>query len=149
MDSAKETLMSIRILSVTALLVLILAGCGFGPPPSCGEGIGGTADTARFDQLFTNMQLVDQGSGQPGLEGERGARFPAGAVLEIRIESRSEVAVRVCIQPGGPGELALDDTRTMAAGAGSFVIGVFEPGAYITRVIVDGVLVKNFPFEVR
>ncbi len=136
-------------LSVILILALILAGCGFGPPPSCGDTIGGTADTARFDQYFTSMQLVSQGTGQPGPEGENGAQFSSGDVLEIRTEGKSEGAVRACVQPRGPGDIAYDQTLTLPEGAGVFVVGSYQPGIYVIRVIVEGVLVKNFAFEIK
>jgi hypothetical protein len=131
------------------ILTLSLSACSFSPPPSCGDDIGGTADTAKFDQYFTNMQLVNQASGQVGPEGENGTQYATGEALVIQAESKSEVTVRACVQPRGPGEITFDQTQTMSQGQGAFPVGLFKPGIYVIRVIVDGVLVKNFPFEVK
>ncbi|GEM_PF-2537256 len=131
-------------------LILPLSACSFGPPPSCGDVIGGTADTAKFNQYFISMALISQASGQPGPEGENGAQYSPGEALAIRAESKSEVAVRACIQPRGGGtSLAFDQTQTMPQGTGTFSIGTFQKGTFVIRVIVDGVLVKNFPFEIK
>ncbi len=141
-------------LTVLAALFVIAAAilaCGsFGPPPSCGDNIGGTADTAKFDQYFTSMMLVSQASGQPGPEGENGAQFSAGDPLVILMDSKSDVAVRACIQPMSGGDsISFDQTQNFTQGAGTFTIGAFEQGVYVIRVIVDGILVKNFPFAVK
>jgi len=56
--------------------------------------------------------------------------------------------VRACVQPRGPGEITFDQTQTMPQGQGVFPVGTFKPGTYVIRVIVDGVLVKYFPFEI-
>lgn len=140
----------ILALAVVTLLTLAAAGCGFGPPPSCGDNIGGTADTAKFGQYFTSLSLVNQATGQPGADGEQGAQFPQGAALTIQAETKAEVALRACIQPmSGGGQLALDKTQTLAAGKGAFELGTFKPGAYVIRAIIGGTLVKNFPFVVK
>jgi hypothetical protein len=134
---------------VVLIPILLLSACAFGPPPSCGDNLGGTADTTKFDQYFTSMQLVDEADGQPGPEGENGAQFGSGDALAIQADAKSEVELRACIQPRGPGDIAFDNTQTMPAGQGTFSVGTFEAGPYVIRVIVEGVLVKNFPFEIK
>ena len=69
--------------------------------------------------------------------------------LLLLADSKSEVSVRLCIQPRGPGEIALDETRSLASGEDTFPIDPVDSGNWVIRVIVDGTLVKNFPFEVK
>ena len=138
--------------SIAVLLVLgfTLASCSSGPPPSCGEEIGGVADTARFDQYFSSMNLVQQNTGAIPPEGESGAEFPRGAGLTIQFESKSDVEVRICIQPLDAGDdQVFNQNHPVVEGEGSINLGAFKPGNYVVRVIVDGVLIKNFPFSVQ
>ncbi|MDP3047454.1 MAG: hypothetical protein Q8O07_08260 [Chloroflexota bacterium] len=142
----------IRVLALALLTLMALAaaGCAVGPPPSCGDNIGGTADTAKFDQSFGSLALVSQSTGQPGAPGQEGAEFAQGTALAIQADSKAEVALRACIQPrSGGASLALDKTQTLAAGKGTFNLGSFPPGSYVVRGIVAGTLVKNFPFVVK
>ena len=57
--------------------------------------------------------------------------------------------MRACVQSRGPGEITFDHTQTMPQGHSAFPVGTFKPGTYVIRVIVDGALVKNFPFEIK
>lgn len=140
----------VRTLIVFLLLATAATACSFGPPPSCGDDIGGTADTAKFDQRFDSMELIGQATGQPGAQGENGVEFAQGDTLAIQLESKADVAVRACIQPlGGGSALAFDQTQSLQQGQGTVEIGTFAPGSYVIRVIVDGTLVKNFPFVVK
>ena len=137
------------LLPVLLLAVSILACGSFSPPEDCGEGIGGTADEALFGEYFASMDLVDANTWQPGPEGENGRQFGQDPLL-IMFDARSDVEVRACIQNTvGGGKLAFDETQSFAAGSNEFQVGAFEPGHYVIRVIVDGVLVRNFPFEVK
>ncbi len=139
-----------RFVFVLFVSATFLAACSFGPPPSCGDDIGGTADSGKFDQTFTAMSLVSEATGEAGPEGESGAQFASGESLAIQIESKTDVEVRACVQPlSGTKEIPLDQTQTFSQGTSSFGIGSFDPGTYVIRVIVDGTLVKNFPFAVR
>jgi hypothetical protein len=141
-----------RVLALVLLAVVTFptAGCAVGPPPSCGDNIGGTADTAKLDQFFTSLALVSQATGQPGAPGDEGAQFAQGTTLAIQADSKSEVSLRACIQPtSGGGSLALDKTQTLSAGKGTLDLGSFKPGTYVVRGIVGGTLVKNFPFVVK
>ena len=139
------------------MLLCILLGaatlaCGsIAPPASCGEGIGGTADEARFAEHFATMQLVNAATGQPGPEDpEGGAQFASGDELTVQAESLGEVEVRLCVQRRtGGGAIPFDQTQTAPEGSASLALGTFEPGGYVIRVIVDGTLVKNFPFVVK
>lgn len=147
-------------LSKTKLLVTILAlgiflsSCSlgpsgsFGPPASCGDNIGGTADTTKYDQYFTNMALVNQ-DGVAGPEGEHGMEFASTDSLDLRADSISEVAVRACVQDFNGGPIAFDQTQTFAQGSSGLTLGSFQPGNYVVRVIVDDTLVKNFPFAIK
>lgn len=135
------------VASSLAVLGLLIGACSFGPPPSCGEDIGGTADTAAFDKNFTSMALVNQSTGQSAREGENGMEFAQGDNLAIQLDAKSKVTVRACIQPrSGGNAISFDETQTFSQGQGAFAVGAFEPGAYVIRVIVDNTLVKNFPF---
>ena len=132
-----------------AVVALLAAGCAsFSAPKDC--GVGGTADEAAFSQFFQSMELVDQETGSPGAEGEEGAEFEPGAPLVIRYESVQAVELRVCImERAGGGQIVFDETRGLEAGEGEFALGELVPGAYVARVSVGGVLVKNFAFEIK
>ncbi len=136
---------------IPLMICMVLAACSsFGPPESCGENIGGTADQTKFAQFFTSMQLINQTTGVPGLEGENGAQFAPNDSLVIQVETLSDIPVRVCIQHmGGDNKISFDQTNTLSQGQADFSIGPFELGNYVIRVIVDNTLVKNFPFEIK
>ena len=125
---------------------LLLAACGsFGPPPECIKGLGGSADTAAFDAHFTSMQLVSASSGEPGGPAEHGVAFAAGETLAIAVDSLGAVTLRACLQAAR--EIPIDQTYDLSTGEQTLVLGALdEPGMYVVRVIVDGVLVKNLPF---
>jgi hypothetical protein len=132
------------------VLLSFASACSFGPPPSCGDNVGGVADTTKFDQFFNTMNLVSLTTGNSGPEGDSGQQYSQGESLAINVDVKSEVAVRACIQPmGGGSSLTLDETITFSQGVGSFDLGSFSKGTYVIRVIVDNTLVKNFPFSVN
>jgi hypothetical protein len=140
----------VKALAGLALLALIVSACAFGPPPSCGDTIGGTADTAAFDRYFSEMTLINETSGVPSPGDGEGAQFGSADPLALQVEAKSQVAVRTCIQPmSGSKTLAFDQTQTLAAGKGSLSLGTFKPGSYVIRVIVEGTLVRNFPFTTK
>jgi hypothetical protein len=140
----------VKVLVIVFITGIILTSCSFGPPPSCGDNIGGTADTAKFDQYFNKMNLVYESSGQPGQDGENGMQFSNGEPLIIQVDSKSEVSLRACIQPlSGGKEITLDETTSLSKGSGSVSIGALKTGTYVIRVILDNTLVKNFPFVVK
>ncbi len=141
----------INLISVFLLIGTFLASCGgFSPPQNCGENIGGVADDTKFAQYFVSMQLINQFTGQPGVEGENGAQFATKDSLAIIADSISIVALRVCVQHrGGPGVLPFDQTKTLAQGQVEVPIGSLEPGTYVIRVIIDNTLIHNFPLEVK
>jgi hypothetical protein len=133
----------VKVLVIVFITGIILTSCSFGPPPSCGDNIGGTADTAK-------MNLVYESSGQPGQDGENGMQFSNGEPLIIQVDSKSEVSLRACIQPlSGGKEITLDETTSLSKGSGSVSIGALKTGTYVIRVILDNTLVKNFPFVVK
>lgn len=134
--------------AIMVLPLLLLASCGFGPPPSCGDEIGGTADEAAFAHSFNSLALISQSSGLPGAEGENGMQFSAAESLALTVDARSALTLRACVQPRGPGTMAFDRSKDLAAGEGSFELGSFSAGNYVIRVIVDNLLVKNFSFQV-
>lgn len=125
---------------------LLLAACGnFGPPPACIEGLGGSADTAAFDAHFASMELVSAATGEPGGPAEHGVAFAAGEPLAIRVDSFDAVSLRACLQAAR--EIPIDQTYDLSAGEQILDLGALdEPGMYVVRMIVDGVLVKNLPF---
>lgn len=131
------------------VLVLASAACGsIAPPETCGET--GTADEARFAELFSSMDLVVEATGETGPEDpEGGATFAADTPLAIRFDSLASADVRVCVgQRRGGGQIVLDQTFTAAEGSGSFALGPFPPDIYVVRVLVDGTLIRNLPFVV-
>jgi hypothetical protein len=138
----------VKLLVTILVLGLILSACSFGPPASCGDDIGGVADTAKFDQYFTNMALVNQ-NGDSGTEGENGMEFASTDTLDLRADSNSDVAVRACIQNFNGKPISFDQTQTFTQGASGFSLGSFQSGNYVVRVIVDGTLVKNFPYSIK
>ncbi|MEW6092999.1 MAG: hypothetical protein AB1531_03440 [Chloroflexota bacterium] len=138
------------VLPVFVLTLSVLACGSFSAPESCGDEIGGTADDVLFGQYFESMELVSANTYQPGTQGENGVEFAAGESLLIMFDAKTDVEVRACIQNTiGGGEIAFDQTSSFISGENEFSVGVFEPSNYVIRVIVDGVLVKNFPFEVK
>ncbi len=139
-----------RIKLLVTIIVMggFFSACSFGPPASCGDNIGGTANTAKFDQNFTNMALVNQ-NGESGPEGDNGMEFASTDTLDFRADSKSDVAVRACIQNFNGRPIAFDKTQTLTQGASGFSLGSFQSGNYVVRVIVDGTLVKNFPFSIK
>ena len=132
------------LLLLTASLLLAACG-GFGPPPECIEGLGGVADTAAFDANFASLPLVSAARGQPGRPAEHGVAFAAGEALAIRVDSLGAVSLRACVQEAR--SIPIDQTYELSTGEQSLKIGTLpEPGMYVVRVIVDGVLVRNLPF---
>lgn len=140
--------LSLRSILTMLLVIGSLAACSFGPPESCGETIGGTADTALFDQYFSRMALVTQ-DGMEGEPGDNGVEFASGDQLELRADVLTDVTVRLCIQGMTSGSIAFDQTQSFVAGASGMGVGSFEPGIYVMRVIVEDTLVKNFPFSIK
>jgi len=133
------------------VLTLSIIACGtFSPPESCGDEIGGTADEVLFGQYFESMELVSANTYQPGTQGENGVEFAAGEPLLIMFDAKTDVEVRACIQNTvGGGEIAFDQTTSFLGGENEFQVGTFESSNYVIRVIVEGVLVKNFQFVIE
>jgi hypothetical protein len=140
-----------KIVLVFSLLGLMISACGsFGPPQSCGDNIGGTADQAKYAQSFSSMQLINQTTGLTGTEGENGTQFTSSDNLAIQAGTLSNVNIRVCVQhTDSTKPIPFDQTRTLSQGQTDFSIGQLEAGNYVIRVIVDNILVKNFPFEIK
>lgn len=141
-------------LKIATLLILALlaSACGgsFGPPPECTEGLGGTADEAKFAQYFSSVELVSQNTGQPGELHDPGASFPVSEPLVIKISSVGDVTVRACVQFFNGNQIAFDQSFTFTPGENEITLGAFpDAGNYVVRMIVDGVLVKNFPFTLQ
>lgn len=136
--------------SFSTALLLVSAACGsIAPPETCGAT--GSADEARFAELFSSMDLVVEATGETGLEDpEGGAQFPADTPLAIRFDGRASAEVRVCVeQRRGGGEIAFDRSFMATGAPGSFSLGAFPPDIYVARVLVDGTLIRNLPFVVR
>ncbi len=139
---------SLRSVLTAILVISSLAACSFGPPESCGETIGGVADTAKFDQYFSRMAFITQ-EGMEGTPGDNGVEFSTSDNLELRADVLTDVTVRLCIQGMTSGSIAFDQTQSFTAGASGMGVGSFEPGTYVMRVIVEDTLVKNFPFTIK
>ncbi len=140
----------VRGLAGLVLLGLIVSACSFGPPPSCGDAVGGTADTAAFDRYFSEITLINETTGVAAAGGDEGAQVSSADPLALEVVAKSQVALRACIQPLTGGKaLAFDQTQTLAAGKGSMALGTFKPGSYVIRAIVEGTLVRNFPFTAK
>ncbi len=137
-------------LAFCVVLALAVSACG-SPKPLETCGVGGTADEAKFAQHFTLMELVNKETGQPGeASSEGGVQFAATDVVAIRAKSLAETSVRACVEErGGEGKVALDLTVTAQEGERLLSLGLFPKGSYVVRVIVDGTLVKNLPFDIR
>lgn len=135
-----------RILPILLAASLLLAACAnFGPPPECSAGLGGVADTAAFDAHFASMQLISTASGAPA---EHGEAFAADEPLAIAVDSLDAGSLRACVQAARA--IPIDQTYELAAGEQTLELGALgEPGMYVVRVIVDGVLVKNLPFTLE
>ncbi len=136
-------------IGVFIFTTLVLTACGsFSPPESCGAG--GTADEMKYAQHFTWMEIVNETTGSPGEpDPEGGTQFASTIQLGITMDSIDEVSIRVCVEERrGGGEIALDKTQDLPSGSGNISLGSFEPGSYVVRVIVDGVLVRNLPFSI-
>jgi hypothetical protein len=139
----------IVILPVLLLVLSILACGSASPPESCGADIGGIANETLFGDNFASMDLVNANTWQPGASGDNGTQFAKEPLL-IMFDARKNVDIRACIQnTQGGGKIAFDETSSFKKGSNEFQLGDFEPGSYVIRVIVDGVLVKNFPFEIK
>ena len=136
-------------IGVSIILMLVLTACGsFSPPESC--GVGGTADETKFAQHFTWMEIVNEATGSPGeSDPEGGFQFTSSDPLAITTDNINEVSLRACVaERKGGGKIPLDKTQDLSSGSGSISLGSFEPGSYVVRVIVDGILVRNIPFSV-
>ena len=95
------------------------------------------------------MDLVDAVTWQPGTSGENGTVFSNDEDLLIMFDAAENVEIRACIQQTvGAGQIAFDQTNAFQSGSNEFALGNFDPGTYVIRVIVDGILVRNFPFQV-
>jgi hypothetical protein len=94
------------------------------------------------------MQLVSAASGAPGAPAEHGEAFAADEPLAIQVDSLGAGSLRACVQAAS--EIPIDQTYELAAGGQTLQLGALgEPGMYVVRVIVDGVLVKNLPFTLE
>ena len=89
-------------------------------------------------------------TGQPAQRNDEGAdKFSVDDSVTFQVDSFTGVTVKVCVEERrGGGDIAFDQTIDINAGERDLEIGAFEVGSYVGRVIVDGVLVKNLPFEV-
>jgi hypothetical protein len=136
-------------IGVSIIMMFMLTACGsFSPPETC--GVGGTADETKFTQHFRWMELVNEVSGSPGEpDQEGGFQFTSSDQLAITTENINEVSLRACVEERkGGGEITLDKTQGLSPGSRRISLGLFEPGIYVVRVIVDGNQVRNLPFSV-
>lgn len=136
-------------MTICIILMLVLTACGsFSSPESCGAG--GTADEVKFAQHFTWMEIVNEVTGSPGEpDQEGGSQFSSSDRITITTDNINDILLRACVEERkGGGEITLDRTQDLPSGFGSMSLGSFEPGSYVVRVIIDGILVRNLPFSV-
>ena len=144
-----KSLIAFRVVIYFLVLSLVVIACGsFATPESCEAG--GTADEVKFTELFTEMGLVNTETGQPAQRKDEGEdKFSVDDSVTLQVDSLTDVTIKVCVEERrGGGEIAFDQTIDINAGEGDLEIGTLKVGSYVVCVIVDGVLVKNLPFEV-
>ena len=138
-----------RRLIILFILTTILLSCGpLSPPESCGAG--GTADRGKFNQLFRDMVLVYDPTGElPLMETEGGPHFSENSAVGVQFDSLQALDVRFCVEERrGGGEIIFDDTMSISEGTGRVPIGSFFSGSYVVRIILDEMLLINMPFTV-
>jgi hypothetical protein len=150
-DGKEETMSKAKtiFLVVGLIIAVVSTSCSFGPPPSCGDAIGGMADEDLFSIYFSDMTLRNQNTGEAGTPGENGPEFSKTDILEIQYQAIAGTELRACVQPRGAGTLPFDQTREIPAGSGTFTLDTFDPGNYVIRVIVDDTLIKNLTFHIQ
>jgi hypothetical protein len=141
----------ILFLVLAAFMVNLFACGSFGPPASCGETIGGTADEALYGRYFSDMNLVSEATGEvPPPGSENSPVVSSDDPLTIKMQALKAAEVRACVQERvGGGGIPADESATVAPGEAFLPLGKFSSGSYVVRVIVDGALVKNLTFEVK
>lgn len=141
---------TVFMLITSLFLSSLLISCGqFSPPQSCGAG--GTANEESFNQYFSEMLLYDETrGGSPLIDTEAGPTYFSDTPVSVEVESTTSVEVRFCVEERrGGGEINFDEIRTVSEGENIISLGVFNPGSYIVRVIIEDVLVRNLPFVVQ
>lgn len=143
--------MKTRIIQGLLLFCVLLAasaGCKKADSPSCTDIVGGTADPVKFSVNFADMQLVELVSGLPGAEdSERGLTFGTGDQLVIWMDCKVGTPVTFCIQErNASGTVMYNQSHTVQTGTSEINIGSYAANTYVIRVIVDNILIKNFPF---
>ncbi len=131
------------------ILSTILLSCGpLSPPESCGAG--GTADRGKFNQLFRDMLLVYDLTGElPLMQTEGEPHFSENPSIGVQVNSLQALDIRFCVEERrGGGEIIFDDIMSISEGTGRVPIGSFLSGGYVVRVILDEVLLINMPFTV-
>ena len=134
----------------SAILILgFLSSCrALSPPESC--GVGSYANPTAFDLYFTDASLLDV-DGNPGeLDRDGAPRFNEDKAINLWLQVKSDVRVRVCVEETrGGGEIAFDETRPLVGGQTAIALGGLDRGPYVVRLSIDGTLVQNIPFSVR
>ena len=142
----------IATIAFTLICALMITACSSAKTPIvCSSDIGTTENAATFDQYFNNMTLVSKATGLSGTSGNNGPQFADQEILNLKIDSKTGVDLRACVQPltGANILIPFDQTLTIKQGQGVFDIGTYVIGTYIVRVVVGNTLVKNFPFEIK
>lgn len=137
-------------LGILSILVLYLASCGpISPPESC--GVGGTADSKTFDQLFESMVLYDESlGGLPRIDTEAGPTFSPAVPVSVQVDSFQSTEIRFCVEERkGGGEIGFDETELVPEGSSIIPLREFETGSYVLRVIHGQILIRNLPFVVE
>jgi hypothetical protein len=136
-----------KLTILACIVLLITSACSSSNTPDTCEA-GEPVDKKLYKQNFEYVELVDQRNGQPGKKNEEGIwMFKSDDGLAINMKAFTEVTVRFCIiESNEEGVIAYNDDHNLMAGTGRLNLGRFDPNPYVMRVIVDGVLVKDFSF---
>jgi hypothetical protein len=143
---SKRLILPLGILGIFSLCT----SCGpFSPPETC--GVGGTANSETFDQLFEDMVLFDETvGGSPRIDTEAGPTFSSTVPVSVQVDSFQPTEIRFCVeQRKGGGVINFDDTKLVSKGESVISLREFETGSYVLRVIHEQILIRNLLFVVE
>jgi hypothetical protein len=106
-----------RAVILFLVLSLVVIACGsFASPESCEAG--GPADEVKFNELFTEMGLVNTETGQPAQRKDEGEdKFSVDDSVTFQGDSFTGVTIKVCVEERrGGGEVAFDQAIDINAG---------------------------------
>ena len=131
------------------LLFLLLCGCGGDAAAPAGDDSPGTGDTAavRFEDYFSRLELLDAGTGLPGLHDDgKGFRFSRKAALQVSATAHRAVTIRLVVRSRTSGQAHLGIAPTLAPGENLLELGRFPGDLYALEVLVHETRVKLIPF---